>query len=57
MAGKVHNSTIADGDFIRTGDSGIVSVGRLPTATPFDGSKPGAEFPFNVTIERCHFGV
>ena len=56
LLGAVHNSVIADGDFLKTGDSGVVSVGRLPAATPYDGSAPDAEFPLNVTIERCHFG-
>eukprot|EP01052_Picozoa_sp_SAG31_P004019 SAG31_NODE_161_length_21899_cov_16.832844_19_plen_894_part_00 len=57
LAGAVHDSIVADGDFLKTGDSGIVSVGRLPTESPYDGTSPDAEFPFNVTVERCHFGV
>ena len=38
LSGKVHNSVIADCDFLKTGDSGIVSVGTLPDRTPNDGS-------------------
>ena len=56
LSGSVKDSVISDGDFLRTGDSGVVSVGRLPAEAPYDGSRPGAEFPLNVTIERCHFG-
>lgn len=56
MSGSVRDTVIADGDFLKVGDSGIVSVGRLPPEAPFDGSHPKAEFPMNVTIERCHFG-
>jgi hypothetical protein len=56
LAGAVHDSVIADGDFIRTGDSAVVSVGRLPEDKPYDGKAPGAAFPKNITIERCHFG-
>ena len=51
----VHNSSILDGDFIRTGDSGVVSVGQLPEATPHDGTGV-ATFPSDNTIARCHFG-
>lgn len=56
MSGSVRDTVIADGDFLKIGDSGIVSVGRLPPEAPFDGSHAKAEFPMNVTIERCHFG-
>ena len=56
MSGHVRDSVVADGDFLKTGDSGVVSVGRLPAEAPYDGSHPGAEYPLNVTIERCHFG-
>ena len=56
LSGRVHDTVIADGDFLKVGDSGIVSVGRLPPEAPFDGSHAKAEFPMNVTIERCHFG-
>jgi hypothetical protein len=54
--GDVKDAIIADGDFLKTGDSGVVMVGRLPAAAPYDGTAKGAEFPQNVTIERCHFG-
>jgi len=55
LSGKVHNSVVADCDFLKTGDSGVVSVGTLPDRTPNDGSDSDT-IPFNVTIERCHFG-
>ena len=56
LAGSVHDSVVADGDFIKTGDSAIVSVGRLPADAPYDGTAATASFPKNVTIARCHFG-
>eukprot|EP00729_Bicosta_minor_P006914 gene6914-1195_t len=53
--GYVHDSAILDGDFIQTGDSGVVSVGQLPEDAPHDGT--GFEtFPTNNTVARCHFG-
>lgn len=53
--GYVHDSAILDGDFIQTGDSGVVSVGQLPENAPHDGT--GFEtFPTNNTVARCHFG-
>jgi len=56
VKGFVHDSTIADCDFIKTGDSGIVTVGMLPADTPYDGTSADAQVPTNITIERCHFG-
>lgn len=56
LTGAIHDSAITDCDFIKTGDSGIVSVGTLPEQTPNDGAASNA-VPTNVTIERCHFGV
>ena len=56
LSGRVQDSIIADGDFLKIGDSGIVSVGRLPLDAPYDGTDPRAAFPENITIERCHFG-
>lgn len=53
LRGFVRNSTIADGDFLKTGDSGVVIVGEL------DGTRPyleTANVPTNITITRCHFG-
>jgi hypothetical protein len=50
------DSVIADGDFLKTGDSGIVSVGSLPAHAPYDGTHAEAAFPSNITISRCHFG-
>ena len=53
--GMVHNSMITKGDFLKIGDSGIVSVGRLPTLTPYNGFGV-ISFPSNITISSCHFG-
>ena len=55
MSGFVRDSIIADGDFIKLGDSGVVSVGELPEASPEDGTSVPT-FPSNVTIARNHFG-
>eukprot|EP01046_Picozoa_sp_COSAG06_P005788 COSAG06_NODE_262_length_18897_cov_122.542877_10_plen_42_part_00 len=38
LSGSVLDSVIADGDFLKTGDSGVVSVGRLPKEAPYDGT-------------------
>ena len=56
IAGAVHDSVISDCDFIQIGDSGVVVVGRLPADAPYDGTKPEAQFPLNVTIARSLFG-
>ena len=55
LHGMVHNSTITKGDFLRTGDSGIVSVGRLPKWKPYSGYRISS-VPTNNTISFCHFG-
>lgn len=55
LDGYVHGSSILDGDFIKTGDSGVVSVGKLPESAPHDGTGV-ASLPTNNTIARCHFG-
>lgn len=56
LDGLVHHSIISDCDFLRLGDSGVVSVGRLPAQTPYDGSKAPYSYPINVTVARSHFG-
>jgi hypothetical protein len=55
LYGMVHNSTISRGDFLKTGDSGIVSVGKLPKWRPYSGYGV-ASVPTNITIAFCHFG-
>jgi hypothetical protein len=57
LHGLVHNATVMKGDFIKVGDSGVVSVGRLPKLTPYDGVGTCSAFvPTNITISHCHFG-
>ncbi|KAG7356230.1 hypothetical protein IV203_000916 [Nitzschia inconspicua] len=55
LHGMVHNSTISKGDFVKVGDSGIVSIGRLPKLIPFNGVGV-VSVPTNITISQCHFG-
>mmetsp|Transcript_23494 Transcript_23494/g.34669 ORF Transcript_23494/g.34669 Transcript_23494/m.34669 type:complete len:913 (-) Transcript_23494:156-2894(-) len=55
LYGFVHNSSISDGDFIKLGDSGVVSVGYLDDDMPYSGINVSS-VPTNITIARCHFG-
>lgn len=55
FSGHVRNTSVTNGDFIKPGDSGIVSVGELPKEVPYDGTS-AQTYPQNITISNCHFG-
>jgi hypothetical protein len=52
----VCDTVISEGDFLKIGNSGIVSVGRLSRLRPYYGESGVVDaVPVNITISKCHF--
>jgi adenosylcobinamide amidohydrolase len=53
IAGYVRDVTVSDADFLKTGDSGVVVVGKLPADTPYDGTIGEMTYAIKMALSTC----